>query len=104
MEPTAPVGGCAVLTARLRDRCWRFTGLLACGVLMPLAPCAHAQINPNVVNPGLQQQQQLQQLQQRQRLQEVQRAKPAPLIKVIDDNSDTPSNGSPADPQTPARP
>ena len=71
---------------------------------MPLAPCAHAQMNPNVVNPGLQQQQQLQQLQQRQRLQDVQRAKPAPLIKVIDDNGDTPNNGSPTDPQTPARP
>lgn len=45
-----------------------------------------AQINPKLLNPGLQQQQ-LQQLQQRQQLPEVQRSKPAPLIDVIDNDT-----------------
>jgi len=46
-----------------------------------------AQINPTLLNPGLQQQQQLQQLQQRQQLPEVQRSKPKPLIDGIDNDT-----------------
>lgn len=51
---------------------------------LALAACTClAQLNPSLLNPGVQQQQQLQQ-QRQQRLPDVQRSQPAPLIDVIE--------------------